>query len=229
MDTSTTDMKGAQLIARATRVITMAALATYLRFIKEWAQWCAMLFHTQEVTKGRESSGRSCSQLLVMVDATITTDTSGSSYLERLPHIYNIKSSELYALNKRGETATYLCPGQVDWTLTLYQRKHARLVKVEPQKLLWCVGRIERGNNRVLVLRLPCNRAHNNMAALGVRGHGHLRVYVMVVATTARGSENKRSCFTLQEEHALHFDLTHLIHATISTISNLNVRKRRTN
>ena len=42
--------------------------------------------------------GSTCSQLLVMVDGTIIID----SYLERLPHIYNIKSSELYALNKEG-------------------------------------------------------------------------------------------------------------------------------
>ena len=48
-------------------------------------------------TEGEEIR-RSCSQLLVMFDATIIID----SYSERSPHIYNIKPSELYVLKKRG-------------------------------------------------------------------------------------------------------------------------------
>ena len=48
-------------------------------------------------TEGEESR-RLYSQRLVIVDATIIID----SYSERSPHIYNIRSSELYALNKRG-------------------------------------------------------------------------------------------------------------------------------
>lgn len=49
---STQELKGVQGITRAARMIVVATLAQYSRYIKEWAECCAMFTNTEPFSKG---------------------------------------------------------------------------------------------------------------------------------------------------------------------------------